>query len=98
MRRGGRIGARRDAASKERSSPRGVHHCNRADRESGVMRLLVALAVIIYLVGVGVALAPTVENKWSSVPASEFATSVAQALPGAAAWPARAFQSSPQRG
>ncbi|MGA2042198.1 MAG: hypothetical protein ABSG83_02390 [Roseiarcus sp.] len=62
------------------------------------MRVLLALIVVIYLVGVGVALSPTVQNKWTSVPASEFATSVAQALPGAAAWPARAFQSTPQRG
>jgi hypothetical protein len=47
------------------------------------MRVLLALIVVIYLVGVGVALSPTVQNKWTSVPASEFATSVAQALPRA---------------
>jgi hypothetical protein len=62
------------------------------------MRAFVALVVVVYLVGVGVALSPTVQNKWSSVPASEFASSVAEALPGAAAWPARAFQSLPERG
>jgi Flp pilus assembly pilin Flp len=30
------------------------------------MRGLIALIVIVYLVGVGVALAPTVETKWNS--------------------------------
>ena len=57
------------------------------------MRTLVALILIIYLVGVGVAIAPTMHDKWSSASAAELATSVAQALPGAAAWPARAFHS-----
>jgi hypothetical protein len=54
------------------------------------MRLLLALIVIIYLVGVGVILAPTVGSKWNSEPASGFAESVAQALPDALAWPVRA--------
>ena len=42
------------------------------------MRLLIALLVIIYLVGVGVALAPTIKDKWGSASASDLATSVAQ--------------------
>ena len=54
------------------------------------MRLLLALIVIIYLVGVGVILAPTVRSTWNSEPASAFAESVAQALPDALAWPVRA--------
>jgi len=62
------------------------------------MRLLVALLVIVYIVGIGVVLAPTIQTKWSSAPASNFATSVAQALPDAAAWPVRAFQSVTNRG
>jgi hypothetical protein len=62
------------------------------------MRLLIALIVIAYLVGIGVVLSPTVQAKWSGAPASDFATSVAQALPNAAAWPVRAFQSVTNRG
>ncbi len=62
------------------------------------MRLFVALVVIIYLVGVGVALAPTIEAKWRTATASDFAASIAQDLPRAAAWPARAYHSIVQRG
>ena len=62
------------------------------------MRLLIALVVIIYLVGVGVALSPTVEGKWNSASASEIASSVGQALPYAVAWPARAYHSIADRG
>jgi hypothetical protein len=57
------------------------------------MRVLIALIVIIYLVGVGVALSPTIRAKWSGASASDLTTSVVQALPNAAAWPARAFHS-----
>jgi hypothetical protein len=62
------------------------------------MRVLVALIVVIYLVGVGVALAPTIRGKWGSASASDLASSVAQDLPIAAAWPARAYRSLAQRG
>jgi hypothetical protein len=55
------------------------------------MRLIVALIVILYLIGVGVVLAPTVQGKWSTVPASELTASVWEALPNALAWPVRAF-------
>ena len=51
------------------------------------MRAIIALIVIIYIVGIGVALSPTIEAKWSGGTASDFATGVAQALPGAVAWP-----------
>jgi hypothetical protein len=54
------------------------------------MRLLLALLIIVYLVGVGVILAPTVRTTWNSEPAAGFAESVAQALPDALAWPVRA--------
>ena len=57
------------------------------------MRALIGLIVIIYLVGVGVVLAPTVRGKWNAGTASELATSVLQALPGALAWPAGAYHS-----
>jgi len=62
------------------------------------MRLLIALIVIIYIVGVGVVLSPTIQAKWSGAPASNFATSVAEAPPNAVAWPVRAFQSITNRG
>jgi hypothetical protein len=55
------------------------------------MRLIVALIVIVYLIGVGVVLAPTVQSKWSSAPASELTASVVEALPGALAWPVKAY-------
>jgi hypothetical protein len=57
------------------------------------MRAIIALIVIVYLVGVGVVLAPTIQAKWSSAPASELATSVGQALPNALAWPASTYHS-----
>ena len=40
------------------------------------MRVLIALLVIAYLVGVGVALAPTIKANWSTGPASQFVESV----------------------
>jgi hypothetical protein len=57
------------------------------------MRVIIALIVILYLVGVGVVLAPTLQAKWNSGTASELAASVGQALPDALAWPARAYRS-----
>ncbi len=55
------------------------------------MRTLIALIVIVYLVGVGVTLSPTIATKWNSAPASELAASTAQSLPSALAWPATAY-------
>jgi len=57
------------------------------------MRLLVLLIVVVYFVGIGVVLAPTIQSKWNSETASVLASSVLQALPGAVAWPARAVRS-----
>lgn len=54
------------------------------------MRLLLALIIIIYLVGVGVVLSPTVRSDWNSQPASVLTGHIVQALPAALAWPARA--------
>ncbi len=62
------------------------------------MRMLIALVVIVYLVGVGVALSPTIQAKWNTASASDLAASVTQALPNAVAWPARAFHSISERG
>jgi hypothetical protein len=55
------------------------------------MRALIAVVVIVYLIGVGVELAPTFQASWSTVPASQLASSVAQALPSALAWPMVAY-------
>jgi hypothetical protein len=62
------------------------------------MRLLIGLLVIVYIVGVGVVLSPTIMAEWSAAPASNFATSVADALPNAVAWPVRAFHNMTGRG
>jgi hypothetical protein len=57
------------------------------------MRALIGLIVIIYLVGIGVVLAPTVRSRSSTDTASDFAANVAQTLPGALAWPAGLYRS-----
>ena len=62
------------------------------------MRALIALMVIVYLVGVGVALSSTIRAKWNSAPASDLAASVGQDLPYALAWPARVYHSMTDHG
>jgi hypothetical protein len=54
------------------------------------MRLLLALIIIIYLIGVGVVLSPVIRSSWNSETASALADHVVQALPSALAWPVRA--------
>ena len=54
------------------------------------MRLLIAIIIIIYLVGVGVVLSPIIRSTWTSEPASVLAERVVQALPEALAWPVKA--------
>ena len=56
------------------------------------MRMILALLVIVYIVGIGVVLSPIVREKWNGASASDFTTSIAQALPTAMAWPATLFQ------
>jgi hypothetical protein len=56
------------------------------------MRLLIALIVIIYLVGVGVVLSPTIRSTWNTETASALADHVMQALPDALTWPVRAVR------
>ena len=53
------------------------------------MRLLLALIIIVYLVGVGVVLSPVVELAWNSETASSFTDSIGRALPDALAWPVK---------
>ena len=52
------------------------------------MRMLISIVIIVYLVGIGVELAPTFSANWNSAPASQLAESVFQELPHALAWPA----------
>jgi hypothetical protein len=54
------------------------------------MRLLLALIIIVYLVGVGVVLSPIFRSTWNSEPASVLADNVVRALPDALAWPVKA--------
>jgi hypothetical protein len=58
--------------------------------DNSKMRLLLTLIVMIYLVGVGVVLSPTVRSEWNSAPASVLAENIARDLPDALAWPVRA--------
>jgi hypothetical protein len=51
------------------------------------MRTFVAFVVMIYLVGVGVVLAPTISTKWDTATASDLFGSIWTQLPGALAWP-----------
>jgi hypothetical protein len=60
------------------------------DDSDGKMRFLLAIIVIIYLVGVGVVLSPTIRSTWDTETASALADHVVQALPNALAWPVRA--------
>lgn len=48
---------------------------------------ILTLLVIVYLVGIGIVLAPTVQGEWNTRTASEFFESIVQELPVAAAWP-----------
>jgi hypothetical protein len=57
------------------------------------MRLLLALIIIVYLVGVGVVLSPVVRSTWNTEPVSALAQDLAQSLPDALAWPVRAARS-----
>jgi hypothetical protein len=53
------------------------------------MRALIAVIAIVYLVGVGVVLSPAIQAGWNGGSASNFASSIGQALPAALRWPAR---------
>ncbi len=61
------------------------------------MRMLIALLVIAYLVGVGVMLAPTITANWSAGSASQFVEKVVAKLPRALSWPAAAYRSIAQK-
>jgi hypothetical protein len=48
---------------------------------------IVTLVVAVYLVGIGVVLAPAVQTEWNTGTAAEFSATILQELPVAAAWP-----------
>ena len=56
------------------------------------MRLLIAIVLVVYCVGVGVELAPTFQSGWNSQPAAELSSNVIHALPDALAWPAQVYR------
>lgn len=56
------------------------------------MRGIIALLIVVYLVGVGVELAPVVQAQWNSGTAADFASSVAHALPDAMSWPVKVYR------
>jgi hypothetical protein len=56
------------------------------------MRVFIALVVIVYLVGVGVVLAPTISTRWTTSTASDLSASVWAELPRALAWPVTAYR------
>jgi hypothetical protein len=60
--------------------------------ENDAMRALIGLLLIVYLVGVGVVLAPSLRADWSAAPAAALASSLAKDLPGALAWPEKAYR------
>jgi hypothetical protein len=62
------------------------------------MRAVIALLLIIYLVGVGVVLTPTIKANWSTASASQLGGSVAGELPRAVSWPATVYRSATERG
>jgi hypothetical protein len=55
------------------------------------MRAIILLVAMIYIAGVGVALAPTIQGEWYSGTAADFTGNVVRALPDAAKWPVRVF-------
>jgi hypothetical protein len=65
----------------------------RQKQELIIMRALIALIAIVYLVGVGVVLSPTIQAEWNSGTASNLFASIGKALPNALAWPAGVYHS-----
>jgi hypothetical protein len=55
------------------------------------MRTFIALVVVVYLVGVGVVLAPTFSAKWNNGTASDLFASIWVEFPSALAWPVMTY-------
>ena len=56
------------------------------------MRALITLVLLVYLVGVGVVLAPALQADRGGAPAAVFAPSLIKNLPQALAWPEAAYR------
>jgi hypothetical protein len=63
----------------------------RAATAEDTMRMFIALVVIIYLVGIGVVLSPTISTKWNTATASDLFGSMWLELPGAMSWPVSVY-------
>jgi hypothetical protein len=57
------------------------------------MGRLISLLLLVYVIGIGVQLAPTVQESWDRETAEQVFARVMDELPRAAAWPVRAFDS-----
>jgi uncharacterized membrane protein YhhN len=55
------------------------------------MRTFVAILVILYLVGVGVVLQPSVSTKWNTATAADLFGGIWAELPRALAWPVTVY-------
>jgi hypothetical protein len=62
------------------------------------MRFVVAILLIVYLIGVGVVLAPTIRANWSSASTEVFFGSIANDMPRALEWPALVYRHAVDRG
>ena len=54
---------------------------------------IIWVLVIVYVIGIGVKLAPTVREAWDTLPANQLVARVFNELPAAAAWPMRVYES-----
>ncbi len=57
------------------------------------MRVVIAILLIIYVIGVGVELAPSVWSGWSTGNGSLMLGAITRALPEALAWPVLVYRS-----
>ena len=57
------------------------------------MGRLISLLLLVYVIGIGVLLAPTVQENWDRETAEQVFARVMDELPRAAAWPVRVFDS-----
>jgi hypothetical protein len=55
------------------------------------MRAIIGILLVVYLIGVGVELAPTIKANWNKDTTSQFFASVGAEMPRALAWPAAVY-------
>jgi hypothetical protein len=64
----------------------------RISSQECAVRVIIATLLIVYLIGVGVELAPSVWSGWSTGNGSRMVNNMIGALPDALAWPASAYR------